>query len=69
MKTLNHAVGVRPVRNSRPGRPAAPLAAGLCHLALMELTDDCSVQGRRRRSEIAQALSQGEALQVVVLAA
>ena len=32
---------------------------GLCTLMLAELTQDCSIQGRRRRSELAWDMSHG----------
>lgn len=65
MKTLSTPAKV----SNRSVRPVPARLTGLCQFALMELTDDCSIQGRRRRSEIAQALSQGKALRVVALAA
>ena len=33
--------------------------AGLCFFLLVTLTDDCSPQGKRRRSELAEHLSAG----------
>lgn len=55
----------KPVRNRPVNGRRVARAVGACAWALIELTDDCSIQGRRRRSEIAGAVSRGEILQGV----
>lgn len=45
-------------RKLRAGTPEHD--SGLCFFILMELTDDCSPQGKRRRSELAEDFSHGE---------
>lgn len=58
-----------PVMLLRAGTPQHD--AGLCALLIMELTDDCTPQGRRRRSELAEDFSRANIVhsEVVCLAA
>lgn len=44
-------------RKLRAGTPEHD--SGLCFFILMELSDDCTPQGKRRRSELAEDFSHG----------
>lgn len=58
MKKAPHCRQTRQGRTLRRGTPEHDV--GLCTLMLMELTQDCSPQGRRRRSELAQDMAKGQ---------
>lgn len=65
MNVMRNTVRSRSPRKSLAGRLVSQ-SVGVPFHALMELTDDCSIQGRRRRSEIAESVSRGEPLQGIV---